>query len=383
MKRYGSVCAGFALVAMMAVSVCAQGSGPIKIGCVFSITGGASFLGEPEAQTARMVAEEVNAAGGINGRPIELLVEDTQGGETQATNAVKKLIRANVVAIIGPSRSGCTMAVKKICNSSKVPLISCAAAEVITSSDAEWIFKTPHKDSHAVQRIYDYMVAHGMKSVALMTGTTGFGAAGRKQLIAIAEDYPSIKIVADETYAPADKDMTAQLTKIKAKKPDAIVNWSIVPAQSLVLKNKDQLGMGDIQFFQSHGFGNIKYVEAAGKSADGVIFPASRLLAADDLLFGHPHRGMLQEYKHEYEAKYKTHVSSFGGHALDALHLVMEACQEKGATRQDIRDYIENRKNFLGTAGLYNFSPDDHTGLTKDSFEMLSVKDGAFIVAPE
>ena len=348
---------------------------PIKIGCVFAITGPASWLGEPEANTARMIVEKVNAAGGIKGNKIELLVEDSQGDETRAKNAVQKLIREGVVAIIGPSRSGTTMAVVGVCTEQKIPLISCAAASVITSPpDGEryWVFKTPQKDSHAVQRIYEYMLAHDMKTVGLITGTTGFGDAGRKQLKAFAEQY-GIKIVADETYGPRDTDMTPQLTKINAANPAAIVNWSIVPAQSIVMKNMKTLGM-KAQLFQSHGFGNHNYVKAAGAAADGVVFPAGPLLVADELPNSHPQKKLLVGYKNEYEKKYGGNVSTFGGHAYDALQLVLEACEKKGATREAIRGYIEQRKGYIGTGGAFNFSAEDHTGLNKDTcFEMLSV----------
>ncbi len=369
------------LLSVGALAGVSQGD-PIKVGCVFAITGNAAFLGEPEANTARMVADMVNAQGGIDGRKIELIIEDTQGDETRTVNAVKSLIRQDVMAIIGPSRSGCTMAVIEICNSQQVPLISCAAAETITNPVRKWVFKTPQKDSHVVEKIYDYMKAHGMKKVALITGTTGFGAAGRTQLKEKAEIY-GIQVVADETYGPADTDMTAQLTKIKAAGPDAIVNWSIVPAQSIVMKNMKQLGI-DIQLFQSHGFGNVKYVQAAGDAAEGVLCPASCLLAVDQLPHGHPYRAALAEYKNLYESKFGGDVSTFGGHAYDALWLVIEACQTGDISRAGIRDYIENRKNFLGTAGMFNFSPEDHTGLTKEgSLSMLTIKNGKFTLVQE
>ena len=374
-----------ALMAAMMLAGLTAGAEPIKIGCVFAITGPASWLGEPEANTVKMIAEEINAAGGINGNKVELLIEDSQGDETRAKNAVQSLIRQGVVAIVGPSRSGTTMAVVGVCTEQKIPLISCAAAAVITSppeGERHWVFKTPQKDSHVVQRIYEYMIAHNMKKAALITGTTGFGAAGREQLKAAAGEY-GIEIVADETYGPKDTDMTPQLAKINAAKPDAIVNWSIVPAQSIVMKNMQTLGM-KAQLFQSHGFGNHKYVQAAGDAADGVIFPAGPLLVADELPKTHPQKKVLVGYKNQYEKKYGGNVSTFGGHAYDAIHLVLEACKEKGATRDDIRDYIEQRQGFVGTGGLFNFSPTDHTGLNKDTcLEMLSVKSGKFILAPK
>lgn len=353
---------------------------PIKIGAVFAITGPASFLGEPEAQTARMLAEKINAQGGVNGRPIELLVKDSQGDETRGRNAVTDLIREDVVAIIGPSRSGTTLAVSNLCNQQQVPLISCAASQKITNPVLPYVFKTAQRDDHAVQRIYDYMTSQGWTSVAFMTGTTGFGAAGRQELLDIAKTY-NMEVVADETYGPKDMDMTVQLKKIQEKNPGAIVNWSIVPAQSVVLKNRKTLGM-ETPIFQSHGFGNIKYVQAAGPAADGVLFPASAILIAEALPVGHPGRDTLIQYKTEYEKRFQQDVSAFGGYAHDAMMLVVDACKNTDASRPAIRDYIENLQGFAGVTGVFNFSAQDHTGLDKEtSFMMLTVENGGFALA--
>jgi len=368
-----------ALLLVVSFSVWCAALKPYKIGAVFAITGGASWLGEPERNTVKMIEEDVNAAGGINGHPLQIIVEDTVGDETKAVTAVKKLINKDkVLAIIGSSRSGTTLAVIPIVQRAKVPLISCAAAEAIVIPVKRWIFKTPQKDSDAVIRIYEYMRENGISKVAIITGTTGFGDQGRKQLKKMAPDY-GITIVADETYGPKDTDMTVQLTKIKGTKAQAVINWSIVPAQAIVVKNMRQLGM-TIPLFQSHGFGNIKYVQAAGKAAEGIIFPAGRLLAVDTLPNDNPQKEILSRYKKEYEAKYGESVSTFGGHAWDALHLVILALRAVGPDRAKIRNFIENVKGFVGTGGIFNYSPDDHTGLTKEAFEMLTVKNGKFVV---
>ncbi|GAH94488.1 unnamed protein product, partial [marine sediment metagenome] len=291
----------------------------------------------------------------------------------------KKLItKDQVLAIVGPSRSGTTMAVIPIVEEAKVPLISCAAAEAIVVPVKSWVFKTPQKDSHAAVRIYETMKLQGISKIAIITGTTGFGDQGRKQLKKLAPEL-EIEIVADETYGPDDTDMTAQLTKIKASEAQAVVNWSIVPGQVIVAKNMRQLGM-KIPLFQSHGFGNIKYAQTAGEAGEGIIFPCGRLLAVDTLADDHPQKEVLARYKKEYEAKYEEDVSTFGGHAWDGLQLVIAALREVGPDREKIRDYIENTKNFVGTGGIFNFSPEDHSGLTKDAFEMLTVKNEKFVV---
>ena len=346
----------------------------------FSITGPASWLGEPERNTVKMIEEQINKQGGINGHPLQVIIEDTAGDEGKTVLAIKKLItRDKVCAVIGPSRSGSTMAVIALAEQYKVPLISCAAAEQIINPVRKWVFKTPESDADAVRRIYEKAKDMNISKVAIMSATTGFGTAGREQLIKIAGEM-GITIVADETYNPRDTDMTAQLTKIKGTDAEAIVNWSIVPAQTTVMRNRKQLDM-KIPLFQSHGFGNIMYAKSAGDAAEGVMFPGGKLLIADLLPDTDPQKAVLTKYKSDYEEMFKTDVSTFGGYAYDALYLVIDALKAVGSEREKIRDHVESRKGFIGITGVFNYSADDHYGLTKDAFEMLGIKDGRFVPA--
>lgn len=365
---------------LMSGSVLFAGEKEYRVGCVFAITGKASWLGEPEMKTAEMIAREINEAGGINGHKLKLFIEDSQGDNTRAVNAVKKLIKKNnVCAIIGPSRSGTSMAVIPIVQKAQIPLVSCAGAEVIVVpvEERKWVFKTPQKDSDCVRRIYEHMIEKGIKDIGIISGTTGFGNAGRNQLKDIAAEY-KINIVADETYSPADTDMTAQLVKIKNAGAMALVNWSIVPAQSIVPQNMKHLKM-DIQLYQSHGFGNVKYAKAAGAAGNGIIFPAGRLLAVDSLPDDNPQKAVLLGYKNKYEAKFNETVSTFGGHAYDSLWLVANALKAVGDNPEKIREQLE-KSELVGTGGIFKLSPMDHNGLDKSAFEMLTVQDGKFVV---
>ena len=382
MKKLFIAIVGYLFILAGIEGVAAAKSGEtIKIGAIFSITGPASFLGEPERNTVKLLEEQINAAGGINGKKIEVITEDDQGDETKALLAANKLIKnEKVVAIIGPSRSGTTLAIIQAVEKEKVPLLSCAAAEEIVTPVKKWVFKTPQKDSDCVVRIFEHLKSKNITKIAIITATEGFGKAGRDQLQKIAPKM-GITIAGDETYGPADTDMTAQLTRIKGTGAEAVINWSIVPGQSIVPKNMKQLGM-TIPLYQSHGFGNIKYVQSAGESAEGIIFPAGALLVVDELPDSNPRKVLLKKYKTDYEAKFNQPVSTFGGHAYDALTIIAEAIKHGGATRTKIRESIENIKNFPGTAGLFNYSADDHTGLKKDAFEMITVKGGKFSLLP-
>lgn len=127
------------------------------------------------------------------------------------------------------------------------------------------------------------------------------------------------------------------------------------------------------------GFGNIKYVEAAGEAAEGIIFPCGRLLVAEELPDSNPQKKILVAYKTEYEKKYGEQVSTFGGHAYDAILILKTAIENAKSTDRDkIVDTVENLKGLPGTAGIFNFSPEDHNGLSMDAIVMLTVKNGKF-----
>jgi branched-chain amino acid transport system substrate-binding protein len=353
----------------------------IKVGALLAVTGPASFLGAPEAKTLEMLAAEVNAKGGIGGRKIELIIKDTGASPEKAVSFAKQLIdEEKVFAIIGPSTSGETMAIKNIAEEGKTILLSCAAAEVIVSPVAKYVFKTPQMDKHAVIRIFQQMKKTGISRVGVLSSNTGFGKAGKEQIEKLAPEH-GIQIAVNEVYDKAATDLTAEVTKLKAANVQALINWSIEPAQSIVIKNVRQIGL-TIPIFQSHGFGNINYVKAAGAAAEGVIFPAGRLLVADTLSDKNPQKALLVDYKKKYEAKYREDVSTFGGHGYDAFLILERALKDAGpgADREKVRAAIENIKGLVGTAGVFNFSAADHNGLDLNAFEMLSVKDGKFVV---
>jgi branched-chain amino acid transport system substrate-binding protein len=365
---------------VLAATLSGATAGTIKVGAIFAVTGPASFLGGPEARSAEMVVEKINKAGGINGDTIELIVKDSAGSSEKAVSFAKQLIEEDkVVAIIGPSTSGESMAVKKVAEDGKTVLISCAAAEVIVNPVAAYVFKTPQKDSFAAQMIFEEMQRLKIDTIAIASGNDGFGKAGKEQLEKMAPAF-GIKVAASETYDSKATDLSALVAKLKADASiQAVINWSVVPAQAIIAKNMRQAGW-QAPLFQSHGFGNIEYAKAAGAAAEGIIFPCGRLLVVDTLPASHPQKALLSQYKNEYETKYKEDASAFGGYAFDAINMVAAAIKQGGNDRAKVRDAMEGLKNFAGVGGIFTFTPQDHNGLTIDSFAMLTVKDGKFIL---
>jgi len=381
------IAAAVTVTLMLSPVVSAHAAQAYKVGAVFSVTGRASFLGDPEKKTALLLQEEINKKGGINGHPLKLIIYDDKGDSTQCVIAVRKLInRDKVCAIIGPSLSGLSLSVIPVVQKSKIPNVSCAASYKIvtknpkTGEQWKWVFKTPQSDSMAVEAIYTHMKKHGISRIAITSVNTGYGASGRSELLRLAPRY-GMTIVADEKYGPKDTDMTAQLTKIKGMSPQAIVNWSIGPTQVVVVRNWKELGMTNIKMYQSHGFGSRKNIKLAAGAAEGIYCPLGACNIAEILPANHPQKQVTMAYVKAYTEKYNEPVSSFGGHAWDALSLVVKALKAVGPDKAKIRDYLENIRGFVGQHGVFNFSPKDHNGLSKEAFRMVVVKKGDWALA--
>jgi branched-chain amino acid transport system substrate-binding protein len=350
---------------------------PYKVGAVLEVTGGLSFLGEPAKNTLTMIQKEVNDAGGINGHPLDLIIYDTEGKPTQTVTLVQKLIKKdNVCAIVGPMSSGSALAAIPTIEEAQIPNIALGASMKIVEPPKKWVFNTVQTDTNAVSRIYAFMKKKGYKKVGLATVSNGFGDSGREQLLKLAPEY-GLKVVADEQFGEKDSDMTAQLVKIESSGAEAFVCWTVGPTEVVITKNWKQLAM-KIPLFQSHGAASEKFLEMAGKDAEGVIFPAPKLIVVDQIPDSDPQKAILLKYKRDYEATYKQAVSKFGGNAYDAIMIVIDALKAVGPDRAKIRDYVENLKNWIGVVGKYNYSPTNHNGLSKDYFVMVQVVNGKF-----
>jgi len=346
--------------------------GEVKIGALFAVTGPASFLGLPEKQTLEMLVDEVNGSGGINGEKIELIVYDTKGSDQEARKKFLRLVKKDkVIAVIGPTRSGSTLAIKDLADSEKVPVLSCAASTRIVEPLSRYMFKVAPSDSHAVEKIFEFLAEKGKRKIAVLTAQNGFGDSGRAAIEHLAPQY-KIEIAANEKFRDTDKDMTSQLSKIASQNPDAVIVWGVGPAPAIVAKNFKQLNMKGY-LIMSHGVASKKFIELAGDAAEGVILPAGRLLIADKLPDNDKFKKLLMEYKSKYESKYHSPVSTFGGHAYDALMIFKTAY---AGSKDNLVAGIEGIKGYLGTYGEFNFDTRNHDGLSKDAFVMVEIKNG-------
>ena len=372
MKRY----AWFA-AALLAAATAVQAQAPIRIGAFLAVTGPAAFLGDPEQKTLELYVERLNAAGGVLGRKLELVAYDSGGDAEKARTFAKRLIEQDrVELIVGGSTTGETMAVVPLVEAAGMPFVSLAGAVVIVEPVKKWVFKTPHTDRMACDKIFVDMKARGLSKAALISGSGGFDKSMRGECLKVATNH-GIAIVADETYGAGDTDMTAQLTKIKnAAGVQAVLNAGFGQGPAIVTKNYRQLGIKQ-PLYQSHGVASKQFIQLAGDAAEGVRLPAAALLVAETLPASDPQKKVVVDYKRAYEARFKQDVSTFGGHAYDGLMLAVQAMQKAGSTdKAKVRDALETIRGYMGTAGVVNMSAQDHMGLDLTAFRMLEVRKG-------
>ena len=375
--RFPKLLAISAMLAAFAAPTLAQEA--IRIGAFLSVTGPAAFLGDPEQKTLETYIEKINASGGVLGRKLQLISYDDAGDAEKARTFAKRLIEQDKVdVIVGGSTTGSTMAAVPLVEAAQMPFISLAGAVVITEPVKKWVFKTPHTDRMACEKVFVDMNDRKLSRVALISGTGGFDKSMRAECLKVAPNY-KIQVVADETYGAGDTDMTVQLTKIKnTAGVQAVLNPGFGQGPTIVTKNYKQLAV-NLPLYQSHGVASKEFIKLSGDASEGVRLPAAALLIAEQLPDSDPQKKVVVSYKQTYEGKYKQDVSTFGGHAYDGLMLAVEAMRRAGSTdKAKVRDAIEATKGYIGTGGVVNMSPTDHMGLDLSAFRTLEVKGGVW-----
>ena len=354
-------------------------TGDIKIGVVLDITGAGASLGVPERQTIEMLAEQVNAGGGVNGRKVKLLIEDNQSTEDGAAKAASKLLSTdNVDILLGASRTGPSLAMRPIAEQAKKPMISLASNQKIVKGST-WVFKTAQNDRVVIERLVGDMQAAGHKNIAVVRDASGFGE-GIPEMFTEVGKEAGIKVTKVEKYAPDATDFTAQMVNVRGAKPDATVIWGIPPAASLAQVAYRRLGI-KAPVYQSHGIGNQVFLDTAGDSADGLRAALSRMLVADQLADNDPQKPVVTKFIADYKAKYGKNPSTFAGHAHDGFMIAIDSLKKAGTDPNKLRDAIEATTSSPGISGVFTMTPQDHSGLTKDALVMVTVDKGKWTVA--
>ncbi|TAK48159.1 MAG: ABC transporter substrate-binding protein [Xanthobacteraceae bacterium] len=369
-------------VAFLALIGAAYAQDPIRIGSFLSVTGPASFLGEPELKTLQLYIEKTNSKGGILGRKLEFIHYDDGGDASKANGFVKRLIESDKVDIIvGGSTTGTTMASIPLIEKAEIPFISIAGGVVVVEPVKKWVFKTPGSDRHSIERLMVDMKKKGIKNVALMVETSGLGQSSKVEAHKVAPNY-GITFTAEESYNPKDTDMTPQLTKIRnAPGVQAVAVFGFGQGPAIVTRNYAQLGI-KLPLYHTHGVASQEFARLTDNANEGVLLSSPSLLVADELPTSDPQKAVLLAYRDEYRKRYNDDPSTFGGYAYDALMLALGAINKVGGTnKEQVRNALEQTKNYVGTAGMANMSAADHMGLSLSGFRLVVIKQGKFRLA--
>lgn len=367
--------------ALVLGSLSAYAADPIKIGSVLSVTGPAAFLGDPELKTLQLYVEELNKKGGVLGRQLQLVHYDDGSDANKANGFAKRLIDDDKVDIlVGGTTTGSTMSMVPLAEKANIPFISLAGAVVIVEPVKKWVFKTPHTDRMAAEKVFEDMKKRGLTKVALLSETSGFGQSGKKETEGVAAKY-GITLVASETYGPKDTDTSPQLTKIKnTAGVQAVFVFGLGQGPAIVAKNYKQLGI-TLPMYQSHGVASDDFLKLAGPAAEGTRLPSPAQLIPTKLAANDPQKSVVTAYEIAYKTRYKQDVSTFGGYAYDGLMIAVDAIKRAGGTdKAKVRDAIEATKGYVGSSGNVNMSEKDHMGLDLSSFRMLEIKAGEWTI---
>ncbi|GAA0331022.1 ABC transporter substrate-binding protein [Bacillus carboniphilus] len=349
-----------------------------KIGAIYSNTGPGSPLGVPEWNATKLLVEQINENGGINGVKLEVILADDESTPEKAIEEMNRLIHdEKVLAVLGTTTSGPSLAMKGIAMDNQVPVISAGASiDIVTPvEESTWVFKTPQSDALAVERVYMYLQEEGMTKVGILADSNAYGQSGVQLLEELQDDF-GIDIVANESYNTEDADMKTQLTKINSSGAEAVIVWGTNPGPAIAAKNMKELGM-TIPYIGSHGIANQSFLDLAGDAAEGVVIPTGKLLFPTQIPESDPQFEVISKFYDDYTAEFDSEPTNFGSYGYDNIMLIVESLENGATDRESIRDYLENNiKDFVGATGVFNFSAEDHNGLTADSLVLAEVKDG-------
>lgn len=353
---------------------------PFRIGTVLSVTGPAAFLGQDMKDGMEIAIDEINDAGGIGGRKIEWVFYDAESQTQKALSATRRLLNQDKVDVIvgGGNMSGIALAMAPMAEQAGVPFVSTEGAMSIVQPTAErqWVFKSTVNDDQVINRVADFLEKKGIKKVALLADTSGFGQSAVEQMKKIAGER-GLDVVY-ESFGPGDTDMIPQLTRIKESGADAIICWTVTPAGVVFLKQAQQLGLGDKTLIHSYGFVSQRYMDLAGDAAKNLLLVSVKFPVGDQLPDSDVLKPGILELIGKFQERYGRAPNQYVAQTYDAIKLAAMALEQGGDDKAKVREALEGISGYDGASGVFNFSAENHSGLSKDDIVMIDWGNGRF-----
>ncbi len=354
---------------------------PYLVGAIVSESGPASTLGRPAADSIQLGVDELNAAGGINGRRIDLKIIDDESVPANAVNAARKLLDQHPLALLGSSGTPTSLAMIPVATAAQVPLISLGSSALIVEpvADRKWIFKIPVADTFIAERLVQWFKARKLLRLAVVLRDDDYGKSGFARVQQAAK-AAGMEVVDAEAVAANATDATTQLTHVRAANPQAVIVWTTLPSAMVVLRAYRELNLPYPLSF-SEGAANQLFLEQAGSALDGTIFATEKAAVAGAIPASDPQKNVLTHYAAEFARHYPKDgpPGIFGGFGYDAAYVFAEAARKGGGDSTKLRDALEHVR-YTGVSGVFRLSPADHNGLGIDAVELTQVVNGKFVV---
>jgi branched-chain amino acid transport system substrate-binding protein len=354
---------------------------PVRIGTILSVSGPAAFLGQDMKDGTQLAVEEINASGGIDGRKIDWIFYDAQSQTQQAIAEARRLLSNDGVDIIvgGGSMSGIALAMAPMAEAAKVPFVSTEGASAIVNpvADHRWSFKSTVDDYLVLHRAADYFDKKGLRKIALLADTSGFGQGASEQLKIVAKER-NLDVIY-ESFTPSDTDLVPQLGRIRDAGAQAILCWTVTPAGVVFLKQAQQLGLDEkLTLIHSYGFVAGKYMELAGSAADRLLLLSQKFVVGDHLPDNDPIKPKIAVLTENFKRRFNRVPNQFVAQTYDAVYLAKTAVLKGGSDREKVREALENIKDYQSASGVYSFSPEHHSGLGKNNVVLVNWANGRF-----
>ena len=385
MHRRQLLSSSAAAVAMAGISRRAAAADPIRIGTILSVTGPAAFLGQDMRDGLALAVDEINANGGILGQRIEWVFYDAQSETQKAITDTRRLLTRDHVDFVvgGGNMSGIAIAMAPMMEAAKIPFMSTEGASAIVQpiADRGYVFKSTVDDNLVMERLADFFDKKKMHKVALLADNSGFGQGAAEQMKLVAPKR-GLDVVY-ESFGPSDTDMIPQLTRLRDSGAQAIICWTVTPAGVVFLKQARQLGLDTkLQLIHGYGFVTPRYMELAGDAADNLLLVSQKFVVGDQLPDSDPLKPRIQTLTAAFEAQFKRVPNQFVAQTYDAMYLAKIAIEKSGsdADKSKVKTAMENVHGYLGTGGVFDFSPEHHSGLEKQNLVMVGWKGGRFVL---
>ncbi len=363
---------GLMAAALIAAPALAQAQ-TVPVGAIEILSGPNAAYGVAIKAGLELALDEINVKGILGGKKIELTVEDSAGNPDQAVNAARKLIgRDKVVAIIGPTISGEMFRVGPVTNERKVPTLGTSTTANGITDIGPYIFRTSLPESDVIPVTLKTAQARGVKTIALIYANDDAFSKSGFDVMKAASEKAGLNIVGIETFSQKDNDFSAQLTKIKSLKPDAVGVSALVEPVSGVLLQARQLGFGkETIFIGGNGANSPKLGTIAGAAANGLIVGSPWFIGKET--DGNP------AFVAAFKAKYNKDPDQFAAQAYDAMKIMAIAIDKAGAADSEKITASLAKTDFKGVMGPFKFT-DHRDPASTEGVVVLTMQDGKFVI---